>query len=98
MGSRGPAKGWKKQQDASAPAKATRPPARARNRASKAPKAQAPLSAADRENPAKLSGEALRKLAHNRGMAKSDLEGMADEKIREQLRYLTHRQYEPAEA
>ena len=54
------------------------------------------LSAADRENPDKLTGEPLRKLAHSRGMAKSDLERMSDEKIREQMRYIAHRQYEEA--
>lgn len=54
------------------------------------------MSAADRENPDKLTGEALRKLAHSRGMARSALETMPDEKIREQLRYITHRQYDDA--
>lgn len=54
------------------------------------------MSAADRENPDKLTGEALRKLAHSRGLAKSMLETMPDEKIREQLRYITHRQYDDA--
>ena len=56
------------------------------------------MSAADRENPDKISGEALRKLAHSRGLAKSTLETMPDEKIREQLRYITHRQYDDAVA
>lgn len=56
------------------------------------------VSAADRENPDKLTGEALRKLAHSRGLAKSTLETMPEEKIREQLRYLTHRQYDDAVA
>lgn len=56
------------------------------------------LSAADRENPAKLSGDALRELAHKRGLAKSDLPSMSDDKIREQLRYMTHRQYDDAVA
>jgi hypothetical protein len=66
-------------------------PARARGSddATKAPS----LSAADRENPAKLSGEALRALAHRRGIARSELAKMGDAKIREQLRYLTSRQY-----
>lgn len=54
------------------------------------------LSAADRENPEKLSGEALVKLAHRRGIALSDLAKMSDDKIREQLRYLVHRQYDEA--
>ncbi len=57
---------------------------------------QAPLSAADRENPGKLSGPALRDLAHRRGIARSELAKMGDEKIRAQLRYVTYRQYEAA--
>lgn len=56
--------------------------------------ASAALSPADRENPGKLSGEALRELAHRRGLAKSSLADMTDEKIREQLRYIVQRQYE----
>ena len=45
-----------------------------------------------------LTGEPLRQLAHRRGLAKSTLTSMSDEKIREQLRYITHRQYEDAVA
>ena len=52
------------------------------------------LSAADRENPEKLSGSDLRELAHRRGLARSEVERMDDDKIRIQLRYLTHRQYD----
>ena len=52
------------------------------------------LSAADRENPEKLSGSDLRVLAHRRGLARSDIERMDDDKIRTQLRYVTHRQYD----
>lgn len=52
------------------------------------------LSASDRENPNKLSGQALRDLAHRRGLAKSLLPSMSDEKIRTELRYLTYRQYD----
>jgi hypothetical protein len=52
------------------------------------------LSASDRENPSKLSGDALRALAHRRGMARSLLPAMSDDKIREQLRYITYNQYE----
>ena len=55
---------------------------------------QAPLSSADRENPEKLSGSDLRELAHRRGLARSEVERMDDDKIRVQLRYLTHRQYD----
>lgn len=63
------------------------------------PKKEAPqeaLSAADRENPEKLSGSALHELAHRRGLARSDIAKMDDEKIRTQLRHLTYRQYEDA--
>jgi hypothetical protein len=56
------------------------------------------LSAQDRENPQKLTGEALRQLAHRRGLARSQLVTMSDEKIREQLRYITYNQYEQADA
>lgn len=56
------------------------------------------LSAADRENPTKLTGQALRDLAHRRGMAKSILIDMPEEKIRMELRYITNRQYEDAVA
>ena len=55
-----------------------------------------PLSAADRENPAKLSGEALRKLAHQRGVSRSEAAGMSDERLRVQLLYITNRQYAEA--
>ena len=63
------------------------------------PKKEAPqeaLSAADRENPEKLSGSALHELAHRRGLARSDMAKMDDAKIRTQLRYLTYRQYDDA--
>lgn len=52
------------------------------------------LSAADRENPEKLAGSDLRSLAHKRGLSRSEVERMDDDKIRMQLRYLTHRQYD----
>jgi hypothetical protein len=52
-----------------------------------------PLSAADRENPDKLTGEDLRALAHRRGVARSEAEAMSDDKLRMQLRYITNRQY-----
>lgn len=79
----GPKKGWKKK----AAEKAVQPAADS---------AGPPLSAADRENPERLSGEPLRKLAHTRGMARSDLDKMSDEKIRQQLRYIVARQYQEA--
>ena len=60
----------------------------------KAAEPEQALSAADRENPEKLSGSGLRVLAHRRGLARSDIERMDDDKIRTQLRYVTHRQYD----
>ena len=54
----------------------------------------ATMPACDRENPEKLKGEVLRALAFRRGIARSQLEGMSDDKIRTQLRYITHRQYD----
>ena len=55
------------------------------------------LSAADRENPDKLTGEDLRALAHRRGVSRSESASMSDDKLRMQLRYITHRQYANAE-
>lgn len=51
------------------------------------------LSAADRENPDRLTGEPLRALAHRRGVSRSESEAMPDDKLRMQLRYITYRQY-----
>lgn len=67
--------------------------ARPRKLVAEQPEMQA-LSAADRENPEKLAGSDLRDLAHKRGLARSEVERMDDDKIRIQLRYLTHRQYD----
>lgn len=60
-----------------------------------APLIEAPavLSAADRINPAKLTGDDLRHLAYQSGMAKSSMVDMPDAKIREQLRYITQNNY-----
>lgn len=44
-----------------------------------------------REHPDKLSGQALRDLAHRHGLARSEMEPMTDEKIRDQLKYLAYR-------
>ena len=70
--------------------------ATARNAGRTGPAAKAPepeLSAADRENPDKLAGDALRALAHRRGIARSEAATMSDDKLRMQLRYITNRQY-----
>ena len=53
-----------------------------------------PMRATERDFPNRLSGDALRELAHQRGLAKSSLDSMTDTKIREQLRYILQRQYE----
>ncbi len=54
------------------------------------------LSATDRENPDKLTGQDLRALAYRRGLAKSSLESMPDDKIRRELKFITYRQYDNA--
>jgi len=66
--------------------------ARPRKAVAEQPAVQA-LSAADRENPEKLAGSDLRDLAHKRGLSRSEVERMDDDKIRLQMRYLTFRQY-----
>ena len=54
------------------------------------------LRAHERENPERLSGQALRDLGHRRGMSRSEMERMPDEKLRLQLRILTANQYAEA--
>lgn len=54
----------------------------------------ASLSSADRENPEKLQGEDLRRLAWQRGISRSESGRMSDQKLREQLRYVTYSQYD----
>lgn len=54
------------------------------------------LTYEQRSNPAMLHGDDLRHLAYRLGMAKSDLSVMDDPKIRLQLKYLIHRQYNDA--
>lgn len=54
-------------------------------------------SAFDRENPERQTGEALRALAHRRGLSLSAMVGMSDEKIRRELNVITYRQYSEAE-
>lgn len=103
MAKPGPKPGWKKAAAAQPAAAVTTPQPAAPVVAPIAPPAPVvqlvppvAMSAADRENPDKLTGEALRTLAHRRGLARSAIDGMADDKIRTELRYLTHRQYEAA--
>lgn len=79
MGARGPKPGYKRKTDA----------------ADEVASVEAPrLSAHERENPQKLSGDALRELAHRNGLSRTECARLSDEKIREQLRYITYRQYE----
>ena len=54
------------------------------------------LSVSDRENPDKLTGSDLRALAHRRGLARSSLATMPDDKIRRELNFITNRQYDNA--
>lgn len=52
------------------------------------------MSAADREDPRKLYGQALRDFAHARGAASwSDMQAWSDEKVREQVLMKIRRQY-----
>lgn len=97
MGSRGPKPGFKQaraEQAALVPDQA--PEAAVEQSAAASPLPV--LSASDRENPNKLTGQALRELAYRRGLAKSILPSMSDEKIRTELRYITYRQYDDAVA
>jgi hypothetical protein len=55
---------------------------------------RAKLSAADRENPKRLAGQALKDLAHQWGIARSESAVMSDEKLRQQLNIIAHRRYE----
>lgn len=69
------------------------PPVAQKPKADPAPVDIPTISAADRENPQKLSGAALRELGHRRGLARSTMATMTDEKIRMELRYIVNRQY-----
>ncbi len=50
---------------------------------------RAALPSFAQHDPEKLTGDALRDLAHERGMSRSEVAAMADFKVREQLRYIT---------
>lgn len=95
MAKPGPKPGYKR---APKPEQALQVPATAEGPSPIPAAAELVLSAQDRENPGKLTGEALRALAHRRGLSRSEVSRMSDEKIREQLRYMTHRQYEADDA
>ena len=47
-----------------------------------------------RDNPALLGGDALRQLANEQGIALSESAQMSDDKVREQLRYITAARYD----
>jgi len=102
VGQRGPKRGVKKTAATKATAKPATPKAPRAPRVARTPvatvvQAAAPvLSASDRENPSKLSGADLRELGYRRGLSRSEMADMSDEKVREQLKYLVHRQYEEA--
>lgn len=95
MGARGPKPGFKKAREAAAAASKAAAVASAPSPEA-ADATEQPMTTADRENPSKLTGDALKALAHRRGLAKSLLATMSDEKIRTELRYITHRQYDDA--
>lgn len=52
------------------------------------------LSAADRENPAKLSGESLKALAHSRGIPRSECDRSNDEHLRRQMQSINYRRFD----
>ena len=97
MATRGPKPGWKKSQPEQSQALPGAQEAPGVVPSATVTVEPAPiLSAADLENPSKLSGQQLQDLAWRRGLSRSSMEGMPDAKIREQLRYITQRQYEAA--
>lgn len=114
MGLRGPKPGWKQakaKEAKKAAAKAKRAASTPPELEAKPVAAQAAagpvligetplseLSAAQRNNPRYLTGSALRDLAHRKGLPKSTLADMPDDKIREQLRYIEAHRAETAEA
>jgi len=83
MATRGPKKGWKKLLESDQPQGETLV-------------VESVLTTEQRNNPKYLSGEDLRALAWSLGMAKSETSRMDDNKIREQLKYLTFRRYHNA--
>jgi hypothetical protein len=52
------------------------------------------LTAGQREDPRFLQGEDLRRFAHKRGMSLSEIGRCSDQKLRQQLDFITYRQYE----
>ena len=49
------------------------------------------MLAVDRENAGKLAGEALRQLAHSRGIPRSECDRSSDEQLRRQMQAITYR-------
>ncbi len=94
MGARGPKPGFRAAQ-AQAAAEQQSPAAVPTAPPSVVERAPEPaLSASDRENPNKLTGEALRALAHRRGIPLSTMQSMSDEKVKRELDFIISRQYE----
>lgn len=52
------------------------------------------LAAHERENPEKLWGSALRDFAWKRGISRSEMTEWTDEKVRQQVKLIIHRQYD----
>lgn len=98
MAKPGPKPGWKRTQaDIQAQsAEAVAEPQAIAAEPGQAADPYAGISASDRENPNKLTGQPLRDLAHRRGIGRSTLATMSDDKIRSELRYITYRQYDDA--
>lgn len=53
------------------------------------------LRAADRENPLRLGGEALRELGHEWGLQRSEMAQRTDPQVRDDTRTLMRRKYDP---
>jgi hypothetical protein len=96
MGARGPQPGAKAAKKASAAVVAAAPALLAKAQPSTDEPAQVvgSMSAADRENPSKLSGQALKDLAHRWGISRSEANSLSDERLRLQMRHITSRRSE----
>jgi hypothetical protein len=57
-----------------------------------------PLTAGQREDPRYLHGDVLRKFAHERGIARSEMQEWDDDKVRRQVSLIVHRQYDESNA
>lgn len=90
MGKRGPQPGFKRARaDAAAAAPAPVAPVE-HAQAEPGPR----LTYEERNNPKYLSGQALRDFAHARGVPRSSMDSMTDDKIRCEVGFLIARQYD----